>query len=150
MLPLLLDKYFLKNYTSLPAVYKAGFLVFLTHLSESGPVGRRSVNHMNKEKLTILSDAKSQYVKSWADISSRLPDNLNPHYKKFIRDYFRAQLRLQIGQNVKARRIFSGLDKRVGFREFEDKHQPLLAAIDIAVRGTTFNKVAPSFAIEED
>src|SRR3990167_2160943 len=75
MLPLLLDKYFLKNYTSLPAVYKAGFLVFLTHPSESGPVGRRSVNHMNKEKLTTLSDAKSQYVKSWADISSRLPDN---------------------------------------------------------------------------
>ena len=84
-----------------------------------------------------LAEAKQLYARSWADIALRLPEDFNPHYEDFARTYFRGQLRIAKGQRRKAGRILRGLDERTGYKEFEKKNQPLLAAIDIAVRGSS-------------
>ncbi|KKQ50612.1 MAG: hypothetical protein US95_C0001G0006 [Candidatus Woesebacteria bacterium GW2011_GWB1_38_5] len=97
-----------------------------------------------------LQKTKSCYIKSWSEISSKLPDSIDADYGNFIRDYFRAQLRLAQGKRVKAGRIFHSLDKRTGFAEFEASNEPLLAAIDIAVRGETKRtEVIPKFEINK-
>ena len=96
-----------------------------------------------------VTEAKKGYAGCWVEVESQLPENLNPHHKAFVRDYFRAQLRISRGQKTKASRIFKGLDKRAGYLEFEDANQPLLSAIDVAVRGNTHRKdVVPSFESE--
>lgn len=84
-----------------------------------------------------LAKAKQAYVRCWADIEARLPEDFNPHYKGFAKTYFRFQLRLARGQRIKAGRIFSGLMGRKGYQKFEEENKPLLAAIDIAVKGRT-------------
>lgn len=101
-----------------------------------------------------LSEHKRLYSHSWADVSSYLPEDLDPNFKKFVRDYYRAQLRIANGAHKKAKRILDGLDKRHGFREFEMKNQPLLTAIEMAVRGNstrvdpmTGEKVKPLFTV---
>ena len=84
-----------------------------------------------------LAEAKQLYARSWADIALRLPEDFSPHHKDFARTYFRAQLRIAKGQRKRSRDIFRGLIKRAGYQDFEDGNLPLLAAIDIAVRGST-------------
>jgi len=89
------------------------------------------------ELLSTLGITKERLAKHWSDINLQLPEEFNPHYRSFIRDYFRAQLRIEEGNRKKASRILSGLDKRPGFTQFEFKNEQVLAAIDIAVHGST-------------
>ncbi|MEK7112808.1 MAG: hypothetical protein AAB875_05790 [Patescibacteria group bacterium] len=84
-----------------------------------------------------LKEVKHLYARSWADISSKLPEDFSPHYENFARSYFRAQLRIAKGQKRRASEILRGLDKKAGYLEFEQSNLPLLTAIDLAVRGTT-------------
>lgn len=84
-----------------------------------------------------LAEAKQLYARSWADIAAKLPEDFNPHHKGFARTYFRVQLRIAKGQKRRAGKMFRGLDERTGYREFENGNRPLLAAIDVAVRGIT-------------
>jgi hypothetical protein len=77
------------------------------------------------------------FTSSWADIAAKLPDDFDPHHKNFARTYFRVQLRIARGQRKRAGQIFRGLKEKHGYLEFENQNKPLLAAIDIAVRGNT-------------
>ena len=110
---------------------------------------------MNREILKGPSnnvfEARKGKVRSWSELSSYLSEDINPHDAKFIRTYFRAQLRIAEGRNKKAGEIFRGLDKKVGFKDFEEANNPLLAAIDIVVRGSTNRKLFedPSFQIKK-
>ena len=104
-----------------------------------------------------LSQVRQDYARSWARIEPYLPTNLSEHYRNFVRDYFRDQLRIVKGCPTKAGRILSGLDNRAGFTTFEWQNQPLLAAIDFAVRGSsnrrdpdTKQPIEPAFRINHD
>lgn len=94
------------------------------------------------------------YVRHWTRIEAELPEDFNRHHIKFVKDYFRAQLRIAQGRNKKARRILTGLVDRTGYKEFEKANRPILAAIDIAVRGSSNwedelkRKVEPAFRID--
>ena len=97
-----------------------------------------------------VTEAKKRYLGGWVQVESQLPENFNPHHKGFVKDYFRAQLRVSRDQKTKASRIFKGLGKRAGYLEFEEANQSLLSAIDIAVRGITHRKyITPSFKAED-
>ncbi len=103
-------------------------------------VVERKLVHPNLDhegRVQNFKEAKKELTRSWAVLSTYIPENLNPHYKKFVRDYFRAQVRIETNNKKKARRILDGLESRTGYSEFEAKHENLLAAIDIAVRGQT-------------
>ncbi len=102
---------------------------------------------MTKEGFKYSED-KKVWVNSWAQINIHLPENFDPHNRKFLRGYFRAQLRIARGQMVKAGRIMDGLDVKPGFREFEDENGALLAAVDIAVRGKTNRNIEPLFHLD--
>ncbi|OGM04465.1 hypothetical protein A2129_01445 [Candidatus Woesebacteria bacterium GWC1_42_13] len=84
-----------------------------------------------------IQEVKTLLVSSWAEIAAHLPADFNRHHVGFARDYFRVQLRLAKGQKKRAREIFRGLEKRNGYNEFETTNKRLLAAIDLAVRGST-------------
>jgi len=97
-----------------------------------------------------VTEVKKRYMGGWVQIESQLPENFNPHHKAFVKDYFRAQLRISRDQRTKARRIFKGLKERAGYLEFEEANQEFLSAIDIAVRGITHRKyITPSFKAED-
>ncbi len=96
---------------------------------------------------STLREIRTNWVLSWSDIRSRLPADFNPHHVRFLRDYFRAQLRIKRGQRTKAQRIFDGLEKRIGYPEFEDMQREWLAAVDVAVRGTTNRDIPPAFVL---
>jgi hypothetical protein len=87
-----------------------------------------------------LKDEARLYAKGLSDISSKIPQDVLRENENFIKTYFRAQLRIAKGQNTRAKEILNGLDKKTGFLKFEEKNEPLLAAIDIAVRKTTNRK----------
>lgn len=112
-------------------------------------------NDGSGSKKRLLKEERNTYVRYWSQISSELPDNFDPHHVGFVRDYFRAQLRIAKGKKRKARRILDGLVKRTGYKEFEDNNRPILAAIDIAVRGSTNweddyrRKIEPAFRIDK-
>lgn len=74
-------------------------------------------------------------VHDWAEMSSFLPADAVTECEKFLRGYFRAQLLLESGKKIKAKRIFDALDKATGYIEFEDSNHSLLTIIDMAVRG---------------
>ena len=105
-----------------------------------------SVESPTFSELTI-KEARQLLVTRWSQIEGHLPENFNPHHKKFLRDYFRAQLRIAQGKRVKAGRIFAGLEKKTGFIEFEQKCGSYLAAVDIAVRGKTNLIEKPAFSL---
>lgn len=92
-------------------------------------------------------EIKQYLITSWAHIKAQIPEDYNPHYVGFLRDYFRAQLRIQQGRKTKAQRIFDGLDRRTGYKEFEQENQAWLAAIDLAVRGENRRRVEPAFRV---
>lgn len=82
-----------------------------------------------------LQETKHSFVRSWADISSKIPPEIHKGMENLLKDYFRAQLRIAKGQKKRAAAILKGLDKKTGFLEFEESNQPLFAAIDFAVNG---------------
>ncbi len=102
---------------------------------------------MTKENLNNGFIEARKCINSWAQIEIHLPDDYNPHNKRFLRDYFRAQLRVAQGKPVKAKRIFQGLVKRTGYNEFEETNEPYLAAVDLAVKGHTRWQSAPAFRV---
>lgn len=82
-------------------------------------------------------------------IESRLPDGIDPQYLAFLKGYFRAQLRVAKRQTGRAKEIFDNLDGKEGYKEFTTNNQPLLAAIDLAVRGENRRKIEPAFVIRK-
>lgn len=76
-------------------------------------------------------------IESWSQLSYLLPEEINPHITRFVRGYFDAQIKIAEKRKTKARIIFRGLENDVDYSDFEEKNQPLLAAIDIVVRGKT-------------
>jgi len=74
-------------------------------------------------------------VHDWGEMSSFLPSDIVAESERFLRAYFKAQLFLQEGKRVKAKRLFSGLDRTTGYSDFEDSNQDVLRIIDLAVRG---------------
>ena len=95
-----------------------------------------------------IGKARHEVFACWFQIVSHLPEDFDPHHKKFVKQYFRAQLRISRDQKTKAARILSGLQKKVGFLDFEEENESLLAAVDLAVRGSTNRKnVEPLFKI---
>ena len=92
----------------------------------------------------ILPKERRGRMKNWSEMSSYLPDELNPHHLKFFRSYFRAQLRIAEGKKKKAGEILEGLVKKPGYNEFEMQNKLLLAVIDIGARGKTNQFVEPS------
>lgn len=92
-----------------------------------------------------FSEARAAYANSWADIKRHLPDDYNPHWVNFLRGYFRGQLLLKDGKRTKAARLYEGLERRKGYREFEEQNQEWLAGIDLAVRGDNRRDVEPAF-----
>ena len=55
-----------------------------------------------KESTNNVLEARKGKVRSWSELSSYLPVDINPHNEKFIRTYFRAQLRIAEGRKKKA------------------------------------------------
>lgn len=96
----------------------------------------QSIRALVSEENLGLEETRNHFVKSWSQISSKFKD-VNPHHRQFLRDYFRAQLRFAQGKTTKGRRIMEGLVKRVGYEEFEENNLPLLASIDLFVKGET-------------
>lgn len=100
-----------------------------------------------------LEETRRGYAKSWAEIKGHLSEDFNKHHLGFVRDYFRVQLRIAKGQKVRAKEIMNGLVKRTGFEEFEMNNEPILAAVNIAVRGSTNRKelngkpIKPAFTL---
>lgn len=84
-----------------------------------------------------IQEVKTLLTSSWAEIAAHLPRDFNRHHKDFVRTYFRVQVRIAKGQKKRAREIFRGLEKKTGYNEFEEVNKPLLAAIDVAVRGSS-------------
>jgi hypothetical protein len=83
----------------------------------------------------IVPEDRIGRVHDWGEMSSFLPADAVAECEKFLRGYFRAQILLESGKKVKAKRIFDALDKATGYSEFEDSNHPLLETIDMAVRG---------------
>lgn len=94
---------------------------------------------IRKPSNNVLETRKGK-IKQWTELSYYLPKDVDPHHKRFLKGYFRAQLKIADGQKVRAREIFDGLVKKKGYEEFEEENQALLAAIDIVVRGFTNRK----------
>lgn len=109
----------------------------------------RLLTDSSTQETAGFGEMRMRWASSWADIKSHLPEGFNPHHVGFLRDYFRAQLRIQRGQKTKAQRIFDGLEKRPGYREFEDKRREWLAAVDLAVRGKTNQNITPAFVLDK-
>lgn len=101
-----------------------------------------SEDHANIPR--ILPKERRGRMRTWSEMSSYLPDELNPHHLKFFRSYFRAQLRIAEGKKKKAQEIFKGLVKKPGYNEFETQNKLLLAVIDIGARGETKQFTEPS------
>ena len=101
-----------------------------------------------------VHEAERRLAKCWGDIAAKLPEDFNPHYEDFARTYFRVQLRIAKGQRTRAKEIMRGLVKKAHYKEFEDNNLPLLAAIDIAVRGNSswkdnlLNPIRPLFTLD--
>ena len=121
-------------------------------------VSERKLANLNLDhegRVQSFAEAKKELARNWAMISACIPEDLDPHYKNFVRGYFRAQVRIEAGDKKRGRRILEGLDKITGFKEFEDSNQELLAAIDIAVRGRTNrvdeidNPIEPLFVLDK-
>ena len=74
-------------------------------------------------------------VHDLGEMSSFLPTEAVTEHKRFLRGYFRAQLFLNEGNRVKAKKLFNGLDKTAGYLDFEESNHNLLTTIDMAVRG---------------
>lgn len=108
------------------------------------------IKDLVKEPATSLTESRNHYVRSWATIAVRLPNDLTPGQEKFVKGYFRAQLRLAQGKPTKAGRIFKGLESNQDYSGFEEENQDLLAAIDLAVRGETRWDVEPAFRIKDE
>lgn len=87
-----------------------------------------------------LNKEKQLYTRNLSEILSKVPEEIKKDHKSFISSYFRAQLRIAKGQRKRAAEILNGLDRKTGFAEFEEEHASLLAAIDIAVRGSSNRK----------
>ena len=85
-------------------------------------------NHIEKRK---------GQVRNWSELKSYIPQEVKPEHLDFLRTYFRVQLRIALGRKEKAKEMIEGLLKREGFREFEERNEPLFAAIDMVVRGET-------------
>lgn len=109
--------------------------------------------------VTPTSEVKAALIRSWADISSKLPEGiLNTEREYFVRQYFRAQVKYHFGQETRARRIIRGLESNPSFkfREFEENNEQLFAAIDVSVRGSTRRiddrnrPIKPSFTLNTD
>jgi len=102
-----------------------------------------------KKNIEINFDVSDHSLDQWCQVLSKLPENFNPHYIRFARQYFRVQLRIEQGNAIKARRMMKGLQNKEGYLEFEDANQSLLAAIDLAVRGKTNWDDKPLFRINK-
>ena len=88
----------------------------------------------NPVRCTVSEDRIGK-VRNWGEMSSFIsPDDIKEH-ENFLRGYFKAQIFLQSGNRVKAKKIFNGLDKATGYLEFEKENSDLLRAIDLAVEG---------------
>jgi hypothetical protein len=68
-------------------------------------------------------------------------EELSPDELEMFTDYARAQMRLCQGRREKARKILrkyhKDLSKREKFNRFDEKHDYLLAKVDVAIRGET-------------
>lgn len=74
----------------------------------------------------------------WGAIIGNIPKEfLEGEGEKVLRSYYFAQLRIGRGGTKRAERILHALDKNPLYNEFEENHQDLLAALDIAARGKT-------------
>lgn len=102
-----------------------------------------------KQRLAGREPFSGDEEKRWSEISSKLPGNLSQQDQDFVEEYFRAQVMIAQGLKEEARRIFEELEKR-GFRKFEDKYPGLLAAVDLAVRGSTNRRDKPLFTLSKD
>ena len=91
----------------------------------------------NQGSLNDTVEENRGEVKNWPQLSHLLPEEINPHITRFIRGYFDAQIKIEEKRKTKARTIFKGLENDVDYADFEENNQPLLAAIDIVVRGET-------------
>lgn len=98
-----------------------------------------------EQKETVFSKDIKGKVKDWGQMSYLLPDGIPTRNQKFLKAYFRAQVRLIEGSKNKAAKILEGLGKRDGFNKFEEEEDGLFASIDIAVRGQTNRKIDPVF-----
>lgn len=85
----------------------------------------------------IVPEGRIGRVHDWGEMSSLIPPDSMDKSERFLRGYFKAQILLESGKKVKARRLFSALDKTTGYKDFEDSNHDLLKFIDIAVRGTS-------------
>ena len=90
------------------------------------------------------------YRHRWSEVTSHLPEDFNPHHRQFLRDYFRAQVRIAAGQKVRAAEIFNGLTKKTGYTDFENSERHLLAAIDLMVRGENRWGVEPAWEVKSN
>ncbi len=84
----------------------------------------------------------------WRKVEEKIPDDLSDEQQSWIKKYLKAQIAFSLKDPTEAYKIFTRLDKVDAYVQFEDKNQPLFAAIDIAVRGGTNRKgVKPLFEI---
>lgn len=98
-----------------------------------------------------LSELKGLHISAWSELTRYIPEELLRESGKLLHSYFRVQLRIVAGKKIKARRLLAGLDKDYRFRQLEERHENILAAIDLAVRGkSTRDGVKPSFVVQEE
>ncbi len=93
----------------------------------------------SKINQSVFPEGRKGCVGNWGEMSSYLP-SMREGVENLTRAYFRGQKLVSEGKMKKARRYFRLLDKLTGFPEFEADNQPLLTAVDLAVRGATNRK----------
>lgn len=94
----------------------------------------------NIEKNTSeIPEERMGEVRDWGEMSHYLPDDINPHDRRYLRAYFRSQIFIADGKPTKARRLFRRLSNWTGYDEFEEKESSIemLRTVDMGVKGHT-------------
>ena len=86
----------------------------------------------------------------WKKIDEHLPSHLTDHQKKWINNYFQAQVALYEKDSTEARKIFARLDREEGFLVFEDRHPEYFATMEVVARGKTNRDDAKILFTKED
>ena len=80
-------------------------------------------------------------VENFGEMKVYLPNDLTEGELKMLHGYFDAQKQLKKGKKKHADRKFDQLDKKTGFREFENRREGTFRLVDLAARGSTNRKI---------
>ncbi len=82
----------------------------------------------------ILEDRDLGSARTVKDVMEHI-DDPNPHHKRYLEVYTKAQILIKERKLVRAKRLFGHLDRFAGFSRFEEENGNVLTAIDLLVNG---------------